>query len=92
MNTDTTKTPRGSFSTSPLTPPPTDEKIKNSVSLIVKEIRSRKVGAGSSKAWLEYHLDEKEYKELLRLLESDEFLWEFWRNKLRYGSTPPFHQ
>lgn len=91
MNTYTTKTPPESFTNPPPTPPPTDEKIKHIVPLIVEEIKSRKDGAGFTEAWTEYQLDEKEYKELLRLLESDECLWEFVRHKLRYESALPFH-
>jgi len=91
MNTYTTKTPPGSFTNPPLTPPPSKEKIKSRVTRIVEEIKRRKDGVGSAKAWIEYKLDKKDYKELLRLLESDESLWGFVRHKLRYEPTLPVH-
>jgi hypothetical protein len=91
MNTYTTKTPPGSFTSPPLTPPSTDEKIKSLLPLIVEEIKSRKDGVGSTEPWIEYQLDEKGYKELLQLLKSDEPLWGFVKYKLRYESTLLFY-
>jgi len=90
MNTYTVKTPPGSFTNPPLTPPPTDEKKKRVP--LVEEIKKRKDGEGSTEAWIEYRLDEKGYKELFQLLESDESLWGFVRHKLRYASSFSFHR
>jgi hypothetical protein len=83
-------TPPESFTSAPLTPPPTDEKTTSLVFGIVAEIRSRKGGRTSFiKPWTGYTLDTKEYQNLLQLLRSEESLWGFVRQKLRYEAALP---
>jgi hypothetical protein len=78
-------TPPESFSSVPLTPPPTDEKTTRLVLRIIEEIKRRKDGYSSPiRPWTGYTLHATEYKDLQQLFRSDESLWGFVRHKLRY--------
>lgn len=72
-----------SFTSLPLTPPPSDRKPTASVILrITEEIRNRKVGHNfSSEPWNEFEVNTKEYEELERLFQYDGWV----QDKLRYG-------
>lgn len=77
-------TPPESLISLPLTPPPTDEKT-SSVSRIVEEIRNRREGRSlTSLPWVGYTLSLEGYQNLLQQLKSDESLWGFVQDKLRY--------
>jgi hypothetical protein len=81
-------TPPESFTSPPLTPPPTDEKTTYLISRIAEKIKSRKDGRSPFiEPWTGYTIEETEYKDLLQLLRSDESLWGFTRHKLRYESA-----
>ncbi|SLM35946.1 hypothetical protein LPUS_05356 [Lasallia pustulata] len=74
-----------SFISLPLTPPPTGEKTTSSVSRIIEEIRNRQKGRSlMSIPWARYTLDLKGYQDLLQQLQSEESLWGFAQDKLRY--------
>ncbi|KAF7858464.1 hypothetical protein EAF04_009064 [Stromatinia cepivora] len=82
-------TPPGSFTSPPLTPPPTTEKTSSLVSRIIEEIRNRQEGRNvTSEPWIDYSLDPKGYKELQQELQRDESLWGFTQHKLRYDYFP----
>ncbi|KAH7389270.1 hypothetical protein BKA64DRAFT_680154 [Cadophora sp. MPI-SDFR-AT-0126] len=91
-------TPPSSFTTHPLTPPPTDEKSPT-VLRIIRDIRRRKAevgaGAGIGKTklpapvpWTAYSLDAEAYTELLRRFECDENLAAFVDHELRFDYFP----
>jgi hypothetical protein len=77
-------TPPDSFTSQPLTPPPTDER-SISVSRIIKEVRSRQQGRSlTGIPWADYTLDPEGYEDLFHRLQNDEPLWGFVEDKLRY--------
>ncbi|OBT50221.1 hypothetical protein VE04_09152 [Pseudogymnoascus sp. 24MN13] len=81
-------TPPGSFTT-PLTPPPTDQKPTTSVVNVLQYLRGLKDGRNVSKSsWLKWKLQPSEYDELLCLLKNDESLWVFVETKVRYDYDP----
>ncbi|KAF7880234.1 hypothetical protein EAF00_012046 [Botryotinia globosa] len=94
MNTIKTPliTPPQSFTykTALLTPPPTDKKTTKATSKVVQEIQRRKIGRNLSNTspWKVYKLNEEEYAEVLRLVESDKSLQGFVKDKLRYDYFP----
>ncbi|KAI9734349.1 MAG: hypothetical protein M1834_002455 [Cirrosporium novae-zelandiae] len=82
-------TPSTSFTTPPLTPPPTDKKKRRLILHIVEEIKARKVGYHAPiKPWATYSLETRDFKNLLKVLQSDESLWGFVIHKLRYDYFP----
>jgi hypothetical protein len=82
-------TPPQSFTSSPpLTPPPTSEKASHIVASIVTEIKALQSGHSRlTEPWVEYPLNEDQYGELLRQIQSDETLWSYVREELRYESS-----
>ena len=85
-NQNQLKTPPESFTSPPLTPPPTDEKSKSVVSAILRVIKNYKAGKASTGSSAEFRLEPEGYKNLLQKLQSDsdESLWGFVEDKLRY--------
>ncbi|MCJ1395237.1 hypothetical protein MMC18_008120 [Xylographa bjoerkii] len=82
-------TPPESFTNSPLTPPPTDEKPTSLVSRIIEEIKNRREGRNVTDIpWAVYLLDLKGYQELQHELQRDESLCGFAKHKLRYDYFP----
>ncbi|KAF8864914.1 hypothetical protein BDZ45DRAFT_497209 [Acephala macrosclerotiorum] len=83
-------TPPESFTSPPLTPPPTDEKCRLSALPILEEIKNRKAGNTSIRCWSEYTLEPEGYNDLLQRLQGDgdKSLWGFVRYKLRYDYFP----
>ncbi|KAG9232706.1 hypothetical protein BJ875DRAFT_505834 [Amylocarpus encephaloides] len=82
-------TPPDSFTSPPLTPPPTDEKTTSLVSRIIKEIKNRQEGRNlTSTPWAVYLLDLKGYQELQQELQRDDSLCGFAQHKLRYDYFP----
>ena len=84
----------GSFTTRPLTPPPTDEKHPSTVLRIVEDIRSRKAetdaGVGASRIpvpWAVYSLDTEGFRNLLQRIRRDKTLAGFAEHKLRYENA-----
>jgi hypothetical protein len=81
-------TPPESVCSSPITPPPTDEKKTLVIPRIVEEIKSRKDGQNRNiEPWIGFTLDAKEHDELRKLLRSEITLHGFVRDKLRYESA-----
>jgi hypothetical protein len=82
-------TPPQSFTSSPpLTPPPTSEKASNVVANIVTEIKARQSGHSRlTEPWVEYPLNEDQYRELLRQVQSDETVLGYVREELRQESS-----
>lgn len=77
--------PPESLTSQPLTLLPTDEKMTQVVLQIVQETKNRKYGRGwSDETWLGYTVNEKEYVDVLQLLQSDESVWGYWEDKVRY--------
>ena len=58
-------TPPESFTSAPLTPPPTHEKTTSVISRIIEEIKKRQEGRNVRNVfWAVYLLDQKGYQEL----------------------------
>jgi hypothetical protein len=67
-------TPPSSFTATPLTPPPSEQKPSAVLKDILDEIGARKSGFRySEQSWLCYHLSSIEYKDLEERLRSDGF-------------------
>ncbi|KAH6714969.1 hypothetical protein BKA61DRAFT_344601 [Leptodontidium sp. MPI-SDFR-AT-0119] len=88
-------TPPTSFTStsSPLTPPPSDEKPllpSSTVITIIKDIRRLQsgVGRGSEVPWKVYTLSVEDYDDLQQRLQSDELLAAFVEHKLRFDYFP----
>ncbi|ELR06578.1 hypothetical protein VC83_06264 [Pseudogymnoascus destructans] len=82
-------TPPESFTSAPLTPPPTDDKSTSPASRIIREIRNQQEGRKlTSIPWASYNLDVEGYEDLLLRLQVDESLCGFAQHKLRYDYFP----
>jgi hypothetical protein len=77
-------TPPESFTSSPLTPPTTEEKSVSSISRILTEVRRHRDGycLTTGEHWLRFSLDVFQYKNLQRQLRKDN-LWDHYEHKLR---------
>jgi hypothetical protein len=74
-------TPPGSIRSSPLTPPPTNQKLASVVPCLLEIIRSLKYGRYSSREepWQAFHVCANEYEEFEQLVREDGFV----QDKLR---------
>jgi hypothetical protein len=84
-----TSTPPDSFTSTPLTPPPSEEKgPRTSVSQILDGVRNCQRGQSLLPSWHQFPLQEDEYADLLAEVakESDSFQG-FWKHKLKYVSS-----
>jgi hypothetical protein len=78
-------TPPSSFAEPPLTPPPTDEKPFAQAPRVIALFHDIRAGKHSNRdPWKEFSLVPGEYDKLQRLLEQDEELLGFVKNKIRY--------
>src|SRR2546421_4121503 len=69
------KTPPGSVTNLPPTPPPTDPKPSSGVTRILEAFRALKKGTYSVREpWLAFRLDASEYKDLEQLVQDDGFV------------------
>ncbi len=77
-------TPPESFTSSPPTPPATEEKIVPSISRILAAIKQHKAGnrIRTGEHWLRVSLDGNQYEELQRQLRKDN-LWDHYEQKFR---------
>jgi hypothetical protein len=78
-------TPPESFTSSPPTPPATEEKTLTSIPQILAEVRRHKDGhiLRTSQHWLRFSLEENNYENLQRQLRKAN-LWDYHEHKLRY--------
>lgn len=78
-------TPPESFTSTPPTPPATEEKALSSIPRILAEVRRHRDGCSPSagKHWLRFPLEIYQYGDLQRQLQKDN-LWEHYEHKLRY--------
>ena len=73
-------TPPESFTASPLTPPPCDQKSASVVPRLLEIIRNRKDGRNfSEEPWQAFNVNASEYKEFQQLVREDGFV----QDKLR---------
>lgn len=80
-------TPPQSFTSSPLTPPSTDEKEKafEQTSRVIALFKGRELGKGIDIVpWTEFQLVQGEYREIERRLGQDKGLLGFVKNKTRF--------
>ena len=77
-------TPSESFTTSPPTPPATEETNVSSISRVLAEVRRHKAGfrLPDGEHWLRFSIDAFEYEDLRRQLRKDD-LWDYYESKLR---------
>jgi hypothetical protein len=69
------KTPPGSVTNLPPTPPPTDPKPSSRVTRVLEAIRALKEGTYSVREpWGAFRLDASEYKDLEQLVQDDGFV------------------
>ena len=78
-------TPPESFTSSPPTPPASEEKSATSISRILAEVARHKAGhcLPAGEYWIRFPLDEQQYEELQRQLRKGN-LWDHHEHKLRY--------
>jgi hypothetical protein len=78
-------TPPESFTSSPPTPPPTEERTLKSISQILAEVRQYKGGYSLlvGKHWLRFPLERDQYGDLQRQLRKAD-LGDYYEHKLRY--------
>jgi hypothetical protein len=77
-------TPPTSFSHSPLTPPSTDKKQFAQAHRVLSLFREREAGSAIEVGpWTEFWLVKGEYDEIERLLQKDEDLWGYVKDKVR---------
>jgi hypothetical protein len=76
------------ISSLPLTLLLTSEKVSNVVANIVTEIKARQSGHSRlTEPWVEYPLNEDQYRELLQQVQSDETVLGYVREELRQESS-----
>jgi hypothetical protein len=77
-------TPPESFTSSPPTPPATEEKTVTSISRILAEVKQHRAGncQPAGEHWLRFSLDVYQYEELQRQLRKEN-LWDHYEHKLR---------
>jgi len=78
-------TPPESFTSSPPTPPATEEKTLTSIPQILAGVRRHKDGYSlpAGEHWLRFSLEEDHYRNLQRKLRKAN-LWDYYEHKLRY--------
>ncbi|RDW56352.1 hypothetical protein BP5796_13227 [Coleophoma crateriformis] len=82
-------TPPDSFTSAPPTPPPTDQKTKITIFRIVQHLQTYRAGRDLNRIpWSGYSLSPEGYQELLRHLKSNQSLWTWVQDKLRYDYFP----
>ncbi|CAI6342366.1 unnamed protein product [Periconia digitata] len=78
-------TPPTSFAEQPLTPPPTDEKQFAHAHRVISLFREIRAGRHIERGpWTEFWLVKGEYDEIQRLLQKDEDLWGYVKDKIRH--------
>ncbi|KAH8726369.1 hypothetical protein GQ44DRAFT_758681 [Phaeosphaeriaceae sp. PMI808] len=82
-------TPPQSFTSSPLTPPATEEKTVTPISRILEVIGRRKAGRRlpTSEHWLRFPLNRDQYEDLHRQLREGD-LWGYYEDKIRHDYFP----
>ena len=72
---DSKRTPPGSFTKTPLTPPPSDRKSGTSVERIIQDLKSwRSSRSFSTNPWLRYKLSQAEYIDVVERIQRGNFV------------------